>query len=406
MADVHSSPGTEPQDVAGGPPPIMTAQDLIDALTAAAPSPTILLQNREYKVDEPLLVPDGVTVQGVGEMQFEGGLPTGFLPGTATTITAKSNLAGNLVTLGDGSSVRGLVLKGASQTGVDGEGRGGIVVAVGSRPTGSVSATIEKCELKNQIQSDAVLDGPTGGAILAYTRNPNRGGDPRPHVGATVTLTLTQSIVETHTSGKAVFAMNFASGGTVTVNLTKNDIRGPLDVIGGLSRPDAVVGATTTIISDRNRYSPQSGSNVEAWHIIGGSTPLFPAGPDSNSDTNTAKVELTDDQIEKFQVGIVAVGGRRVSSDHGTCSNNIVNLKLTRMKAATNPNPAATDFEFKGAQSFGALPAGDNNAVVVDVFAGTIPDRLFHIVVDDAGFGTGNQLAFKGKLAGFTQLSP
>jgi hypothetical protein len=75
MADVHSSPGTEPQDVSGGPPPIMTAQDLIDALTAAVPSPTILLQNREYKVDKPLVVPDGVTLEGVGEDAVRGGSP-------------------------------------------------------------------------------------------------------------------------------------------------------------------------------------------------------------------------------------------------------------------------------------------------------------------------------------------
>jgi hypothetical protein len=180
MADVHSSPGTEPQDVAGGPPPIMTAQDLIDALTAAAPSPTILLQNREYKVDKPLVVPDGVTLEGVGEMQFEGGLPTGFKPGTATTITAKDNLAGNLLTLGNGSNVKRLVLQGLPGGGSgpapeDADGRGGNVVAVASRFTSdSVSATIEECELKNRIRSGFGTDGPTGGAVLVYTRNPRK----------------------------------------------------------------------------------------------------------------------------------------------------------------------------------------------------------------------------------------
>ena len=34
MAEVRGSPDTEPQDVAGGPPPMMTAQDLIYALNA------------------------------------------------------------------------------------------------------------------------------------------------------------------------------------------------------------------------------------------------------------------------------------------------------------------------------------------------------------------------------------
>jgi hypothetical protein len=36
------------------------------------------------------------------------------------------------------------------------------------------------------------------------------------------------------------------------------------------------------------------------------------------------------------------------------------------------------------------------------VFAGTTPDRLLHIDVHDAGFGTGNQLVFKGTLAALT----
>ena len=49
--------------------------------------------------------------------------------------------------------------------------------------------------------------------------------------------------------------MNFASGGKVTIKLKKNEVGGPLDVIGGLSRPDAVVDATTTIDSHGNLYS-------------------------------------------------------------------------------------------------------------------------------------------------------
>jgi hypothetical protein len=66
--------------------------------------------------------------------------------------------------------------------------------------------------------------------------------------------------------------MNFASHVMVTINLTNNQIGGPLDVIGGLLRPDAVVGATTTIASHGNTYSPQEPSDVEAWKIVGGSS--------------------------------------------------------------------------------------------------------------------------------------
>ena len=46
--------------------------------------------------------------------------------------------------------------------------------------------------------------------------------------------------------------MNFASGGKVTIKLKQNKVDGPLDVIGGVSRPDTVVFATTTIDSEGN----------------------------------------------------------------------------------------------------------------------------------------------------------
>jgi hypothetical protein len=266
MAEVHSSPGTEPQDVAGGPPLIPTAEELIAALSQATGGRTILLENREYKVDKPLVVPDGVTLEGAGEMLFDGqGRPDKFKQGTATTITAKDNLAGNLLTLGNGSNVKRLVLQGLPGGGSgpapeDADGRGGNVVAVASRFTSDiVSATIEECELKNRIRSGFGTDGPTGGAVLVYTRNPRKPppAAPQPHEDATVTVTVSRSIVDTPKEGKAVFAMNFASGGQVTVRVENSVVRGPLDVIGGLSRPDAVRNATTAIKSDRNRYSAQ-----------------------------------------------------------------------------------------------------------------------------------------------------
>jgi hypothetical protein len=70
------------------------------------------------------------------------------------------------------------------------------------------------------------------------------------------------------------------------------------------------------------------------------------------------------------------------------------------MKPATNPLPAATDFEFTGARSFGALfPAGDNNSVEVEVLAGTKPDRLFSIDVRDAGVGPGTNSSLRAPLS-------
>lgn len=245
-------------------------------------------------------------------------------------------------------------------------------------------------------------DGPTGGAILAYTRNPERDAAPPPHEDAEVTLALTHSIVRAP-KGMAIFAMNFASRGRVTVDLTKNVIGGPLDVIGGLSRPDGVGNAKTTIKSHGNHYSPQGESDVFAWQIVGGSSSPF--GGNANTDSNSATVESKGDQIENFQVGIVAIGGRRLLAG-GTCSHNEVKLELVNMALATKPPGTAKDFVFEGARSLGPFPAGSNNTVVVEVLAGTSPNRLFRIDVHDAGFGTGNQLVFKGTLAAFTQQTP
>ena len=115
---------------------------------------TIRLLSREYKVDKTLVVPDGATLQGAGVMLFDDqGLPVKFKQGTTTTITAKPSLEGNLVTLGNQSSLRRLVLQGApNQVALDAAGRGGNVVAVASRDRDDiVSATIDECELINKM---------------------------------------------------------------------------------------------------------------------------------------------------------------------------------------------------------------------------------------------------------------
>jgi hypothetical protein len=402
MEDAYRSSGTEPQRVAGGSPvsTVDTAAKLIDALNHATAGDTILLLAQEYKVGTPLFVPAGVTLQGASGISLDAqGLPTGFRGTTPTKIKASPELKGNLLTLGKNSSVRRIVLEGANQVPSD---RGNVVAVASEGPNDLVSAAIDECVLINNNESFGGPEGPTGGAILACTRNPQQGALPAPHVEAVVTLALTKSIVRSHKDGKAVFAVNFASRGKVTINLTKNVIGGPLDIIGGLSRPDAVSNATTTVNSLGNHYSAQPPSDVAAWQIVGGSS--SPVGGNANTDSNSASVQSKGDQIDNFQVGIVAVGGRRLDNTGGTCSGNKVNLTLTGMKLATNGTRPA-DFEFVGARSSGEFPAGDNNAVVVDVLAGTNSDPLFHIYLHDAGFGTGNQLVFKGgTLAAFTQL--
>jgi hypothetical protein len=191
--------------------------------------------------------------------------------------------------------------------------------------------------------------------------------------------------------------MNFASHGKVTVNLTKNEIGGPLDIIGGLSRPDAVVGATTTITSHGNHYSPQpAASDVEAWQITGGSS--SPLGGNANTDSNSASIRSKDDQIENFGIGIRAIGGRRLPGG-GTCSHNKARLELLHMTLATNGTDAA-DFDFTGAQSLVASEAGNANIVHILVQKTTGSGRRDNRY---ANGGTDNKLTFVGSPSAFTQ---
>jgi hypothetical protein len=207
---------------------------------------------------------------------------------------------------------------------------------------------------------------------------------------------MTQSRALAPIGGQAVFAMNFAARGNVNVELVKNVLGGPLDVIGGLSRPDAVVEATTAITSKGNLYT-QPGDDGPAWQIIGGSPPPFPG---TGASSNTATADSSGDRIEDFQVGILAIGGRRFSTDGGTCSHNEVRLKLDHLRLQTQGSDAA-DFLFAGALSGGLFSAGDENTMRVSVVQTTGSGPRKNIYVDSAGFGSGNRLLFQGAYAAF-----
>jgi hypothetical protein len=183
VEEIHDSPGTEPQQVASGPPPIDVRDEagLISALNPVNAGRRILVRPGTYRVGVPLTVPDRATLRGAGVMLFDQGLPDRFDPHVrTTTITAGSDFKGNLVTLGNQSLLRSLILEGANQVGLDAEGRGGNVVAVASRAQhDSISATIEECVINNKLKSDGVreTDGPTGARsspIRAIPKNPHR----------------------------------------------------------------------------------------------------------------------------------------------------------------------------------------------------------------------------------------
>src|SRR5499427_5701128 len=104
-ASVASSP-QEPDIV------VTTASELQSALSPANAGARILVRAGQYDVSQALTVPDRATLVGEGVMSFdESGLPTGFEPSGRTLLKATAALAGDVLSLGDGSTVRGLAIQ-------------------------------------------------------------------------------------------------------------------------------------------------------------------------------------------------------------------------------------------------------------------------------------------------------
>lgn len=376
-----------------------TTNELRDALVEAEAGQRILVRAGTYAVDGPLAVPDGVTLEGEGVM-LGGGLPTRFKPGTETTIVALSTLEGDLLTLGDNTVVRRLLLQ-------DTRDRVGNVVAVLSRgPDSSVSASIVECEIVNPDPLDqAGVDGPTGGGVVALTRNPARGDPPAPDTGATVNVQIERSIVRA--PGRALFAMNFAPNGRVEVGLTENVVEGTLEAIGGLSRPDRVSGATTTIHSRSNLYTPPAPSGF-GWMIGGGSSPPFAIAGGQETSSNHLDVDSADDRIEGALVAIDAFAGRRRSDTAGLSSDNTAELQLRDLDIQTTGADAA-DLRLRAAESSGEFLPGHRNTLSVDIRDSTgsgpranLYRHVFGPLLPE-NRGEGNRLEFVGTLAAFQE---
>jgi hypothetical protein len=396
MEEAFRQPAGTGESPAGGQITVTNVAQLKDALDPKNAGKRIIVSSSgTYRVNSPLRVPDGASLEGEGVMKYDDGLPVEFTTGK-TTITGLPTLEGDLLTLGNRSSVRRLILEilEVNTPGVpeDTPKFGNVVAVASGRPGDSVSAAIDECQLINKNPAGAGADGPVGGALLAFTRNPK---DDPPHEDAGVTVRVSRSLVEPTGGGPAVFAMNFATGGKVDVELIGNRIRGSLDAVGGLSRPDAVFDATTTIRSRGNLYS---GSDGPAWQIIGGSH--GPGEESSGASANSASAHSRNDRIKGFQLGIFALGGRRFSSDGGTSSFNVVELDLIQLRLETEGTEAA-DFLFAGSLSFGPFLAGEENTVRVRVRKTIGSGPRENLYTHSGGFGTGNQLTFDGTLAAF-----
>lgn len=348
---------------------VNNAAELVAALAPENAGRRILVRAGTYAIDAPLTVPDGATLEGEGVMQLDGDwLPAGFGAGARTTLTMSTNVPGNMLTLGDGVTIRRLEI-------ADLAGRAGNVVAVLSREAGDrVSATIVESEIVNPNPNGAGPDGPTGTGLLVLTRNPGLGADPAPDESAVIKARMVRSVIRSPAGGAGLFAFNFAALGRVSVTLHRNIIGGGIIANGGVSRPDAVHDARVRIESLRNLYRDDSPDPCATphlgWNLTGGSGPPTPL-PVPGTVRNSLRVRSENDRIEGFTTGVLATGSRRFfpSPTAGPSNDNSVDLRLLGSRISTpscGGAPFVADLDLAGAFAGGvALTPGDGNRLHV-----------------------------------------
>ncbi len=393
---------------AAGPKPsqtivVATSDGLAKALVPENAGRRILLKKGTYSVSGTLTVPDGASLEGEGVMADAGGLPAGFTPGSVTRIVASAVFTGDVLRLGNGSSLRNLRVEDALD-------RQGNVVGVVSRAANDVlSASIVDCEVVNPNGFEQPLgDGPAGAALVVLTRNPEFAADPPPHTGAAVALQLAHSIVAGEF--RSLFAMNFATGGRVSVTLSSNVVGGTLEAIAGIARPDAVRNATVAIDSSSNRYRPGSASPL-GWQLGGGSSAPLQT-PTLGASSNHVRIASTNDRIDGAFVGIYAFGGRRIGDLDVPSSDNTADLTLRGLAVSTVEGGA--DLWLAGAESgfrlrgfAGEFSPGDRNTLSVDAAGSSGSGERSNEYANVWGpsspstFGKGNRLVFAGTPAAF-----
>jgi hypothetical protein len=373
--------------------------ELQAALVAAISGDTVLIRAGVYPVTQPLVVKDGVTVLGEGSMGFaQNGLPAGFaLPGQ-TILQAESTLTGDVITLGNGTIMSALILH-------DGSRSGGNLVAVSTRAPGdTISATILECELFNPNGAGVGPQGPTGRVLAVISRNLNMAAPPSPDDDSNVHVRVLHSIVHAP-RGTAVFANNFASRCAIRISLTGNVVGGPLDIVGGTSRPDSVTDSSVTIESRGNLYWCENPivRQTAGWSIIGGATPPFLAGA-GTATRNRVRVLSLDDRIEGFVNALVATGGQRYFPNAGPIVSNHVELILHGISLQSSLSDltlaggrSSFDGSFADADADNSLRVTMTQAVGSGVRQNTYAHQL--------GIWPGNHLEITGSPTSFGQVN-
>jgi len=371
---------------------------LEDALAQSHAGERIIVLAATYELSAGLYVPDGVTLVGEGLMEFDpSGLPTGIAPAGRTVLKSTAGLTGDVITLGNGAGLQGLVIE-------DFEGRRGNVVTISSRASGdSVAAWIFQCELitRSPIFGSPGGTGPIGRGVLLVTRNPNLDANPPPHDGSELALRMSESVVRSPVGGSAVLALNFASHCRITVHLRCNVLGGGLDSAAGVSWPDPVSNSSIEIKSFNNLFrsdSPQP--TLGGWLLAGGTDApvpsLVPAGATRGNQLELVSIH---DRIEGFGIGVYARAGRRNSPLAGVISENLISLNVTGLKLAT----VTSDLSLYGDFSFVAgMSAGDGNvvhAVLHDVTGSGARGNRYED--SSTSLGSDNMLVIRGSSTAF-----
>jgi len=374
---------------------VTTTAELQSALSPANAGAHILVRAGVYDVSQALTVPDGATLVGEGVMNVdESGRPTGFEPAGRTLLRATAAVVGNLLTLGDGATVRGLVVQDVVGRLVPGSG-----VAVLSKAAGDfISARIEECEIINP--------NPPGNSrgLVVMNQNPDLES---PHEGAVLRVQMTRSIIRSPAGANGVFAINFASHSAIRLDLESNVVGGGLSSAGGVGLPDAVTQAGVVIQSSRNLYRSDSlAPTAVGWQLFAGADAPNPLIVSEASTFNTLQLHSTDDTISGFATGIVASGGRRINALSATISSNRVELNLhgTLLQTTT------ADLRLSGATTMLGVSTGDDNTahvlLVQATGSGVRANRYLHSSFPLTGTpGVGNRLEIVGNANAFDQTN-
>ena len=378
---------------------VTTAAELEAALSPANSGARIVVRAGEYEVAHSLKVPDGATLVGEGVMSFdEGGLPVGIAPTGRTVLKSAPTLVGDFLTLGDGATLRRLVIADVARS-VPPPQAGNVLAVVSRSPADFISASILECEVDNANPRGIAPSGPTGEGLAVFTRNPNGGQDPPPHGGSVLWVRMAQSIIRSANGGGGVFAINFAAGSQIGLVLERNVIGGELTATGGVSRPDSVSGSGVIIRSARNLYRSDTPSATPlGWNLIGGADSPSPLFVSAATNFNSLEIHSNDDAIEGFATGISVIGGRRFSPLSAPSSSNRLDMYLLGARIET----VTADLALFGAASFASgVPTGDGNTARILVRQATGSGPRANLYADSvtptmSGLGVGNRLELVG----------